>query len=185
MKSAWKIYALAQHLLDMLQCDLLGAKVTVSPAGHLCHLWTSFSPTLPQDDISKIRETYDAFLAEFPLCYGYWKKYAEAENKHGHLSAALAVYERAVAATPYSSDLWGYYATFKQQMSDITPEDVRRQATAMPACRCASVPSFSAPSAPQHPFSSAFRGLLAADMPLGSAFPISQPLQKSAAPPLM
>lgn len=79
-----------------------------------------------QDDISKIQEVYDDFLAEYPLCYGYWKKYAEAENKHGFAATALKVYERAVSATPYSSDLWGYYATFKQQEQDVTPEDVRR-----------------------------------------------------------
>lgn len=30
-----------------------------------------------QSNILKIRKVYDAFLAEFPLCFGYWKKYAD------------------------------------------------------------------------------------------------------------
>ncbi|VAH49228.1 unnamed protein product [Triticum turgidum subsp. durum] len=27
-----------------------------------------------------MRKVYDAFLAEFPLCFGYWKKYADHEG---------------------------------------------------------------------------------------------------------
>lgn len=79
------------------------------------------------DDIVKLRTVYDAFLAEFPLCYGYWKKYADAEARlgaaligdDGDPSAANvvhacvgAVYERGVAAIPYSVDLWTHYCTF-------------------------------------------------------------------------
>jgi pre-mRNA-processing factor 39 len=43
---------------------------------------------LPQGDIVAVRAAYDAFLCEYPLCYGYWKRYAEAERRHGSSSAS-------------------------------------------------------------------------------------------------
>lgn len=79
-----------------------------------------------QDEIDKIRSVYDHFFVEFPLCFGYWKKFAEAETRHGSVEAATAVYERGVAATPYSGDLWAYYAAFKRSIPNVSPEDVRR-----------------------------------------------------------
>ncbi|EIE26590.1 hypothetical protein COCSUDRAFT_59113 [Coccomyxa subellipsoidea C-169] len=75
-------------------------------------------------DIAKLREVYDAFFAEYPLCFGYWKKFADAENRHGSPEAALGVYERGVAAIPYSVDLWGHYASFKQTIG-ASSEDVQ------------------------------------------------------------
>lgn len=80
-----------------------------------------------QDDVNHIRSTYDAFFGEYPLCYGYWKKYAEAERRHGSNEAATAVYERGCAATPYSTDLWVAYAAFLLA-SDATTNAVRRWA---------------------------------------------------------
>jgi len=29
------------------------------------------------------REAYDKFLARYPYCYGYWKKYADYEKRKG------------------------------------------------------------------------------------------------------
>lgn len=29
------------------------------------------------------REAYDAFLARYPYCYGYWRKYADFEKRKG------------------------------------------------------------------------------------------------------
>jgi pre-mRNA-processing factor 39 len=77
-----------------------------------------------QDDLERMRAVYEPFLAAYPLCYGYWKKYADAENRHGNVEAALAVYERGVAATPYSMDLWVQFATYKKANGG-TPEEVR------------------------------------------------------------
>jgi len=78
-----------------------------------------------QDDLEKLRTAYDRFLAEFPLCYGYWKKYAEAERRHGNLEGTVAVLERGLVAVPYSVDLWVHYAAF-QQSRGAAAEDVRR-----------------------------------------------------------
>ncbi len=78
-----------------------------------------------QADITKIRQTYDAFLTEYPLCFGYWKKYADAEQRHASVEAAVHVFERGVAAVPYSADLWGQFAVFKQN-SGFNPGAVIR-----------------------------------------------------------
>ncbi len=67
-----------------------------------------------QADITKVRQVYDAFFSEYPLCFGYWKKYADAEQRHASVKMAVQVYERGVAAVSYSPDLWGHYAVFKQ-----------------------------------------------------------------------
>ena len=64
-------------------------------------------------------------MAEYPLCYGYWKKYADAETRLSSSDDARRVFERGVAATPYSADLWGHFAAFKKGLSDATPDDVR------------------------------------------------------------
>lgn len=65
-----------------------------------------------QDNILKIRKVYDAFLAEFPLCYGYWKKYADHEARLGSIEKVVEVYERAIEAVTYSVDIWLHYCLF-------------------------------------------------------------------------
>ncbi|XP_034891480.1 pre-mRNA-processing factor 39-1 isoform X2 [Populus alba] len=77
------------------------------------------------DKILKIRKVYDAFLGEFPLCYGYWKKYADHEARLGFMDKFVEVYERAVLGVTYSVDIWLHYC-----MSAISmygdPETIRR-----------------------------------------------------------
>ncbi|XP_057534022.1 pre-mRNA-processing factor 39-1 [Amaranthus tricolor] len=90
--------------------------------------WTSLleeTERVAQDNILKIRKVYDSFLAEFPLCYGYWKKYADHEARFGDINKVVDVYERAVQGVTYSVDIWLHYCGFT-----ITtygdPETVRR-----------------------------------------------------------
>ena len=82
------------------------------------------APASVQGDIVKLREVYDGFLAEFPLCYGYWKKYADAEQRNGSPELATSVFERGTAAIPYSVDLWGHMCTYKIQQK-ASAEEVR------------------------------------------------------------
>ncbi|KAI4364099.1 hypothetical protein MLD38_020236 [Melastoma candidum] len=77
-----------------------------------------------EGNILKIRRAYDAFLAEFPLCYGYWKKYAEHEAS-GSTEKAIEVYERAVLSVTYSVDIWLYYCRFVITKYE-DPEVIRR-----------------------------------------------------------
>ncbi|KAH9610318.1 hypothetical protein KSS87_008671 [Heliosperma pusillum] len=77
--------------------------------------WTQLieeTERMAQDVILKIRKVYDAFLAEFPLCYGYWKKYADHEARFGAIDKVVEVYERAVQGVTYSVDIWLHYCTF-------------------------------------------------------------------------
>lgn len=65
-----------------------------------------------QDNIVKIRKVYDAFMSKFPLCYGYWKKYADHEARLGSTEKVVEVYERAVQGVTYSVDIWLHNCTF-------------------------------------------------------------------------
>ncbi|CAN8267310.1 unnamed protein product [Cochlearia groenlandica] len=64
------------------------------------------------DDIEKLCLVYDAFLLEFPLCHGYWKKYAYHKIKLCTLEDVVEVFERAVQSATYSVDVWLDYCTF-------------------------------------------------------------------------
>lgn len=96
--------------------------ITNSSTQSVAHIWSSFPSHCLQADIGRIRQVYDAFLAEYPLCYGYWKKYADAEAKYVSLEEASTVYDRGVAAVPYSVDLWGHYAMHKQKAGAAVEE---------------------------------------------------------------
>lgn len=77
--------------------------------------WTALiqeTEKVAEDNLLKIRKVYDAFLAEFPLCYGYWKKYADHEARLGNVDKIVEVYERAVLAVTYSLDIWLHYCMF-------------------------------------------------------------------------
>jgi len=65
-----------------------------------------------QDNIVNIRKAYDSFLAEFPLCYGYWKKYADHEARLSTTDRVVEVYEQAVHGVTYSVDIWLHYCVF-------------------------------------------------------------------------
>lgn len=76
--------------------------------------------------MESVRAAYDGFLGEFPLCYIYWKRYADHEsNANSPQERVVEVYERAVAAFPNSVDLWTYYATYLMDKG-FDPSVVRR-----------------------------------------------------------
>ncbi|KAJ6680784.1 PRE-MRNA-PROCESSING FACTOR 39 [Salix purpurea] len=77
------------------------------------------------DKILKIRKVYDAFLVEFPLCYGYWNKYADHEARLGFMDKVVEVYEWAVLGVTYSVDIWLHYCVFAITMYE-DPETIRR-----------------------------------------------------------
>ncbi|GIZ49151.1 hypothetical protein CKM354_001218700 [Cercospora kikuchii] len=67
--------------------------------------------------IAATRDTYDRFLARFPLFFGYWKKYADLEFSIAGTESAEMVYERGVASIGLSVDLWANYCAFKVETS--------------------------------------------------------------------
>lgn len=38
-----------------------------------------------------MRKAFDVFFLRYPYCYGYWKKYADIEKKHGNIQVAEEV----------------------------------------------------------------------------------------------
>ncbi|ANB12479.1 Prp42p [Sugiyamaella lignohabitans] len=65
------------------------------------------------EDVFKLfRFSFDGLLEKYPLLFGYWIRYAEQEFQLGNTERSGLVYERAVAACPYSVDLWVRYCQF-------------------------------------------------------------------------
>ena len=93
-----------------------------------------------EGDVGRTRASYDALLDSFPLCYGYWKRFADFEvaqvssvetGEHGIQSEdndcilrANAVYERALVFGRYCVELWAYYGAHATKHW-TQPEDVR------------------------------------------------------------
>ena len=44
-----------------------------------------------QNNLVAVRKSFDEFFLRYPYCYGYWKKYADIEKKHGHTQVAEEV----------------------------------------------------------------------------------------------
>lgn len=63
--------------------------------------------------IAAYRAIFDRFLLQFPLFFGYWKKYADHEFNIAGTEAAEMVFERGIASVTASVDLWAAYCTFK------------------------------------------------------------------------
>eukprot|EP01125_Pyxidicula_operculata_P020564 TRINITY_DN7620_c0_g1_i3.p1 TRINITY_DN7620_c0_g1~~TRINITY_DN7620_c0_g1_i3.p1 ORF type:complete len:640 (-),score=131.51 TRINITY_DN7620_c0_g1_i3:226-2115(-) len=82
--------------------------------------WTKLlSLTDNEETIEVIRKAYDTFLTEFPLCYVYWKKYADHEMSKGSPHRVFEIYERALThSIPHSVDLWTQYCSHFAEKSD-------------------------------------------------------------------
>ncbi|KAJ6843160.1 pre-mRNA-processing factor 39 isoform X1 [Iris pallida] len=90
--------------------------------------WTALieeTEKVAENNIVKIRKVYDAFLAEFPLCFGYWKKYADHEGRLESVDKVVEVYERAVLAVTYSVEIWLHYCVFTISTFE-DPDIIRR-----------------------------------------------------------
>ncbi|XP_059212422.1 pre-mRNA-processing factor 39 [Centropristis striata] len=73
-----------------------------------------------ENALPAVRQSFDVFFLRYPYCYGYWKKYADIEKKHGNIQVAEEVYRRGLQAIPLSVDLWLHYLTFIKENSDLT-----------------------------------------------------------------
>ncbi|CAH1399621.1 unnamed protein product [Nezara viridula] len=75
--------------------------------------WTYLLQYVDQEsDVEAAREAYDAFLALYPYCYGYWRKYADYEKRKGDKDKCEEVFLRGLRAIPLSVDLWLHYLNF-------------------------------------------------------------------------
>lgn len=64
-----------------------------------------------ENTIENIRAVYNDFLSEFPLCFLYWKRFADHEYSANNHTGAISIYERAIESVAYSVDIWINYTT--------------------------------------------------------------------------
>ncbi|XP_030260886.1 pre-mRNA-processing factor 39 isoform X2 [Sparus aurata] len=83
--------------------------------------WVYLLQYVEQENVLEpVRQSFDVFFLRYPYCYGYWKKYADIEKKHGNIQDAEEVYRKGLQAIPLSVDLWLHYLTFIKENSDTT-----------------------------------------------------------------
>ncbi|KVH87043.1 RNA-processing protein, HAT helix [Cynara cardunculus var. scolymus] len=78
-----------------------------------------------QDNIKAISSVYESFLSLFPLCHGYWKKYADHQARLCTMEKAVEIFEQAVQSATYSVGLWVDYCSFSI-LAFADPSDIRR-----------------------------------------------------------
>ncbi|XP_017329710.1 pre-mRNA-processing factor 39 [Ictalurus punctatus] len=72
--------------------------------------WTDLLQYCEQEGhLRASRQALGAFLARYPLCYGYWKKFADLERRAGHNQKAEEVCMQGLTVIPLSVDLWIHY----------------------------------------------------------------------------
>ncbi|KAI9090990.1 putative mRNA splicing protein [Phlyctochytrium arcticum] len=76
-------------------------------------------------DKTNLRTVYDHFLNKFPLCFGYWKKYADWEFSLEGADKAQEIFERGVVSIHNSVDLWTQYCSFKVQHFGMDESGIR------------------------------------------------------------
>ncbi|KAM3385265.1 hypothetical protein ACQJBY_009282 [Aegilops geniculata] len=77
--------------------------------------WVSLISSAEETSVNDIRVislVYHTFLLEFPLCHGYWIKYAAHKARLCTYDDVVGVYEQAVQAVPHCTDLWVSYCGF-------------------------------------------------------------------------
>jgi len=71
------------------------------------------------------RMAYSKFLELYPLCYGYWKKYADFEKRNNNIPEFKNVLENGLSAIPRSVDLWIYYMSYLRLERSNEKEHIR------------------------------------------------------------
>ncbi|XP_028316280.1 pre-mRNA-processing factor 39 [Gouania willdenowi] len=92
--------------------------------------WTDLLQYCEQENhIDASRSSLEAFLARYPLCYGYWKKFADLERRAGSNASAGEVCIRGLQAIPLSIDLWIHYINLLLGTLDMnlpeSPQQIR------------------------------------------------------------
>ncbi|RYR16744.1 hypothetical protein Ahy_B03g061652 isoform B [Arachis hypogaea] len=120
---------MAATLTDSTRCfDALKLREFISEGSLDFEQWTSLISDVEKiypDDMEKICLTYENFLSNFPLCFGYWRKYAAHMARLSTADKVLEVFEKAVLAATYSVGMWVDYCSFSMSAFE-DPSDVRR-----------------------------------------------------------
>lgn len=76
--------------------------------------WTCLLQTTceTENNLPAAEAVFKCFLRYYPYCYGYWKKFADIEKKHGNLDRVLQIFQNGVKSISVSIDLWVHYLNF-------------------------------------------------------------------------
>ncbi|XP_050525278.1 pre-mRNA-processing factor 39-like [Daktulosphaira vitifoliae] len=86
--------------------------------------WTYLLQYVDQENnIDNAREAYRKFLALYPYCYGYWRKYADFEKRNNDKEECERVFEHGLSSIPLSVDLWIHFTTY---LKTNHAEDIER-----------------------------------------------------------
>ncbi|KAG0041791.1 hypothetical protein BGZ83_001311, partial [Gryganskiella cystojenkinii] len=85
-----------------------------------------FGVDAPQENAVNMRATYDKFLGQFPLCFGYWKKYSDLEFLATNVDGAIKIFERGVKGISTSVDLWVQYCSFVMEKKPDDGEGIEK-----------------------------------------------------------
>ncbi|KAK7399727.1 hypothetical protein VNO78_10916 [Psophocarpus tetragonolobus] len=108
--------------------DVLDLQEVISKDSLGFNEWTSLISEIEKlypDDEEKMCLVYNHFLSKFPLCHGYWRKYAAHITSLCTTDKVVEVFEKAVLAATYSVGMWVDYCSFGMLAFD-DPSDIRR-----------------------------------------------------------
>uniref|UniRef100_A0A3Q1CK86 Uncharacterized protein n=1 Tax=Amphiprion ocellaris TaxID=80972 RepID=A0A3Q1CK86_AMPOC len=90
--------------------------------------WTDLLQYCEQEShVTASRRSLEAFLIRYPLCYGYWKKFADLERRAGFNDKAEEVCIQGLQSIPLSVDLWIHYINLLLGTLDMNlPESPKR-----------------------------------------------------------
>eukprot|EP00475_Leptophrys_vorax_P022387 TRINITY_DN3047_c0_g1_i1.p1 TRINITY_DN3047_c0_g1~~TRINITY_DN3047_c0_g1_i1.p1 ORF type:complete len:625 (+),score=149.60 TRINITY_DN3047_c0_g1_i1:1725-3599(+) len=74
-------------------------------------MWQDLAKAAEAKGLDAMREAFGALLVEWPLCYGYWRKWSNKEVEAGNVHAALQIMQDAVTRAPFVHELWTHYCT--------------------------------------------------------------------------
>ncbi|MGH0184472.1 UNVERIFIED_CONTAM: hypothetical protein FKN15_015060 [Acipenser sinensis] len=90
--------------------------------------WTYLLQYVEQENhLVASRKAFDAFFSRYPYCYGYWKKYADLEKRHGNIKRAEEAYRQGLQEIPLSVDLWIHYINFLKESLDPSEPETESQ----------------------------------------------------------
>jgi pre-mRNA-processing factor 39 len=83
--------------------------------------WQELAKLAESSGLSSIREVFPALLEHYPLCFGYWRKWASKED---HVKA-LELLQQAVQHAPYVHEIWTKYCSVAVDSMMYPPHDLR------------------------------------------------------------
>lgn len=88
--------------------------------------WQELAKAAEASGLDAIREVFGALLLQWPLCYGYWRKWANKEVEAGNVHNALQTMQDAVTRAPYVHELWAHYCAIAIDSGLYDSDSLRR-----------------------------------------------------------